>query len=59
MPLKFTWDERKRRINLARHQFDFADAPLVFAGAIFTFEDDRIEYSERRFISIGILQSVA
>ena len=50
--LKFTRDERKRRINLAQHQLDFADARRVFAGATFTFEDERVEYGEGRFITI-------
>jgi uncharacterized DUF497 family protein len=58
MPLKFTWNERKRRINLETHHLDFADAHSVFAGATFTFEDDRIDYGEQRFITIGMLKNV-
>ena len=33
----------------------FADAALVFAGTVFTFEDVRRESEERRFLSIGTL----
>ncbi len=53
--MKFTWDEEKRKSNLAKHGFDFADAKKVFSDATFTFEDDRFDYGEQRFITIGIL----
>lgn len=42
--MRFTWDERKRRSNLKDHSFDFLDAPRVFEGTTFTFEDDRFDY---------------
>jgi uncharacterized protein len=54
--MKFTWDEAKRRSNLVKHRLDFVDAPVVFAGIIFTFEDDRFDYEEQRFITLGILK---
>ena len=57
--MRFTWDERKRRTNLKTHGFDFLDAPRVFQGPTFTFEDDRFSYSERRFVSLGFLGGVA
>ncbi|MFQ5639425.1 MAG: BrnT family toxin [bacterium] len=53
--MKFRWDEAKRKANLVQHGFDFADAELVFSGTTFTFEDDRFDYGEQRFISIGML----
>lgn len=53
--MRFTWDERKRRINLKTHGFDFVDAPRVFAGPTFTFEDDRFNYGEQRFVTLGFL----
>jgi uncharacterized DUF497 family protein len=56
--MRFTWDERKRRSNFAKHSLDFADAPEVFAGATFTFEDDRFDYGEQRFITLGLLRSL-
>lgn len=55
MGLHFTWDETKRRTNIAQHRLDFADAERVFRGATFTFEDDRYPYGEQRFITIGML----
>jgi uncharacterized DUF497 family protein len=31
----------------------------VFEGPTFTFEDDRFEYEEQRFVTLGILKGVA
>lgn len=53
--MKFTWDEAKRQANLAKHGLDFAQAESVFCGVTFSLEDDRFEYGERRFITIGKL----
>jgi uncharacterized DUF497 family protein len=55
MPMRFSWDERKRRLNLREHGLDFVDAPRVFEGPTFTFEDDRFGYDERRFVTLGFL----
>ena len=53
--MNFTWDETKRRANIAKHGLDFADAEKVFAGPMVLFEDDRTDYSEQRMIGIGLL----
>ena len=53
--MNFTWDETKRRLNIAKHGLDFADAEKVFAGPMVLFEDDRTDYSEQRMIGIGLL----
>jgi len=53
--MHFEWDEQKNQINIRKHGLDFADAPTVFAGATFTFEDDRFDYGEDRFITLGML----
>ena len=39
--MRFTWRESKRRRNLRDHGHDFVDAPRVFEGPTFTYEDDR------------------
>jgi uncharacterized DUF497 family protein len=52
--MTFTWDESKRKMNLIKHGMDFVDAKDVFSGATFTFEDDRLSYSEQRFITVGL-----
>jgi len=56
--MQFTWSERKRVINLREHGLDFLDAPRVFEGLTFTYEDDRFAYGEQRFITLGLLAGV-
>ena len=56
--MRFTWSERKRAINLREHGLDFLDAPRVFEGLTFTYEDDRLAYGEQRFITLGLLAGV-
>ncbi|HEY8710183.1 MAG TPA: BrnT family toxin [Burkholderiaceae bacterium] len=53
--MEFTWSETKRAANLKAHGLDFADAPRVFEGATFSFEDDRFSYREQRFVTPGLL----
>ena len=53
--MKFEWDERKRRSNLAKHGVDFADLEVLFAGPTYTDRDDRFEYPESRFLTFGLL----
>lgn len=55
--MRFTWHEPKRQITLARRGLDFAWAEQVFTGPTFTFEDDRNEYGEQRWVTLGLLQS--
>jgi uncharacterized DUF497 family protein len=57
--MRFTWDEHKRQSNLRDHGIDFRDASRVFSGSTFTFEDDRIDYDEQRFVTLGFLGGVA
>ena len=56
--MKFTWSEAKRKSNLKSHGLDFADAPEVFAGPTFSFEDDRLVYNEPRFVTLGLLRGI-
>jgi uncharacterized protein len=57
--MRFSWDEKKRRSNLKVHGLDFVDAPRVFEGPTFTFEDDRFAYGEQRFVTLGFLADIA
>ena len=57
--MRFTWDQPKRRINIKIHGFDFIDAPRVFEGPTFTFEDNRFVYREQRFVTLGFLGGIA
>jgi uncharacterized DUF497 family protein len=54
--MRYSWDEAKRARNLKQHGLDSADAPLVFAGLTFTFEDDRFAYREERLVTLGLLR---
>jgi uncharacterized protein len=56
--MHFSWDEKKRGVNLQAHGFDFIDAENVFEGPTFTYEDDRFEYEEQRFVTLGFLNGV-
>ena len=56
--MRFSWSERKRAINLREHGLDFVDAPRVFEGVTFTYEDDRFAYGEQRFVTLGLLAGV-
>jgi len=53
--MRFIWDEAKRQANLNKHGVDFTDAERVFAGPTFTFEDDREDYGEQRWVMLGLL----
>ncbi len=53
--MQVVWNEAKRRRNLKKHRLDFADAESVFDGITLTFEDDRVDYGEQGFITIGML----
>jgi uncharacterized protein len=58
LPVRFEWDERKRQSNLEKHRVDFADLEVVFAGETLTVLDDRFEYAEHRFITLGLLRGI-
>ncbi len=54
--MRYEWSERKRKANLRKHGFDFLDAPDVFRGGTLTVVDDREDYGEDRFITLGLLR---
>ena len=54
--MRYTWHEPKRQSTLARRGLDFALAEQVFAGPTFTFEDDRRDYGEERWVTLGMLR---
>jgi len=53
--MRFEWDEAKRRVNINRHGFDFAEAESIFASDCLTLLDDRFDYGETRFLTFGML----
>ena len=54
--MRLEWDEDKRVANFGKHRLAFEDVELVFVGNVVTFEDDRVDYGERRLISLGQLE---
>ena len=56
--MEFACSETKRAANLKAHGLDFVDAPRVFEGATYTFEDDRFSYGERRFMTLELLAAI-
>ena len=51
-----TWDEAKRQKTLAERGLNFADAEEVLEGTQYTRRDDRRDYGEERFITVGFLR---
>lgn len=51
------FDEEKRRWTLEQRGLDFADTLRVFQGDEFTLSDDRKNYGEERFLTVGFLDS--
>ena len=53
--MSIEYDPAKRQATLDARGLDMARADEVFAGATLTVEDDRKDYGEDRFITIGFL----
>ncbi len=54
--MKVEWTDAKRLSNLRKHRLDFVDAKEALEGAVISFEDDRFDYTEDRFVSIGMVK---
>jgi len=53
--MKIEFDPAKRNATLQIRGLDMARASDVFAGATLTVEDNRKDYGEPRYITIGFL----
>lgn len=53
--MHFEWNEAKRLGNIRKHGIDFVDCPAIFAGPTVTTLDDRIDYGEARYMTLGLL----
>ena len=53
--MEISYDAGKRDWTLRERGLDFDDAVLVFAGTKLTIEDDRRDYGEQRFQTLGQL----
>ena len=55
--MELVWDEKKNRLNIKKHGFDFADAWEVFNKVLLASLDDSQDYGEERWIGIGMLNN--
>jgi uncharacterized protein len=53
--MEFEFDPEKRRLTLLHRGLDMALAGDVFEGDTITIADDRKDYGEARYITIGYL----
>jgi uncharacterized protein len=49
------FDTVKREKTLLERGLDFADADKIFTGIHFIARDDRFDYGEERFITVGLV----
>jgi uncharacterized DUF497 family protein len=49
------FDTVKREKNLLERGLDFADSDKIFDGLHFIARDDRFDYGEERFFTVGLL----
>ena len=55
--MRITCDGTKRQHTLRERGLDMRRAKEVFAGVHFTRADDRFDYGEPRFVTVGLLDS--
>ncbi len=53
--MRYEWGEAKRQANIQKHGIDFIEIEKVFAGETVTILDDRFDYGETRFVTVGWL----
>ncbi|MBF0158883.1 MAG: BrnT family toxin [Magnetococcales bacterium] len=54
--MKITYDPAKRDKTLEEQGLDFLRAPEIFASEQYTCQDERKDYGEPRFITVGMLE---
>lgn len=57
--MRFLWDEKKSRLNLAKHKVSFETAALVFDDPHSFSRFDRIKDGEERWQTIGVAAGMA
>ena len=53
--MAISYDPTKRTETLEERGLDFADAEKVFASLLIENLDDRFDYGEERFVTVGFL----
>jgi uncharacterized protein len=56
--MRYSWNERKNRSNIARHGIAFDDAKRIFDGPTVEQVDDRFDYGEVRVYAIGLVNGL-
>lgn len=56
--MRFEWDEKKRKSNLRTHEIDFVDIESLFDGLTVTILDNRFDYGETRYVTLGLLNGI-
>jgi uncharacterized DUF497 family protein len=54
--VEISFDPDKRERNLAKHGLDLAEAGALLSGPCVERLDDRFDYGEERWISVGMLR---
>ena len=54
-----TWDEPKRKKNIADHGLDFVGCEAIWDNFTVTREDVRHAYAEKRLVTFGLLEGKA
>lgn len=55
--MEFEWDPNKYQVNIQKHGVSFEIARRIFEGPVLTFLDNRLDYGEARYVSIGQVDS--
>lgn len=55
----YEWDDDKNRKNVEKHGIDFETAKRIFDSPIVSRRDERKDYNEIRYVSIGIIDQIA
>ncbi len=56
--MRFEWDEDKNQANIRKHGIDFNDVPDMFQHPLLALRDDRTDYGEERWISLGWIKAL-
>ena len=54
--MEFEWDEAKRQKTIFERNVDILYAAAIFEGVFITRLDDRFDYGEDRWISVGLVE---
>ncbi len=57
--MKFEWDETKNQANIRKHGVSFEIPKRIFEGPVLTWLDNRMDYGEDRYISVGLVERTA